>query len=321
MTVLWVGADMDCFDSSVGSGQSWVTTSGWFDAAYQDGAIRPNTLLRGMPFTAETEMWFHTEMRHDAVWGFNYDFLLFTNSSGVDVVRFQKVSYSTTMRIDLYNGSSLADSGVTFTLPKDQLTQIDVHIVAGSSGLVEVYINQNLAASVAVPYSDVNNIASVGLCAITDSSGTYATYSQTLVADESTIGWQMYTNRPTSDGTYTDWTGSYADVDEPLNNDTDYISAGTSGYKQTMKAASRGTIDLEVKAIAVSARASRDSSGPQNFDLMLRNGSSDHFVAVPVGIGFGSKQAFWHTDPDTSAAWSAADAASASLEFGVRART
>lgn len=320
MAVHWAGFDLDAYDVTVGSGATWVTTSGWVDTVYQDGGIRPNTRCASRLFTSQTDLWFHAEVRYGSTAGSNFFCLLFRNNAGTEVVRFTRTGTGTNLQVSMYNGSSMQNVGSAFSFTDGVLRQIDIHIQCGSGGLMEVYVDQSLVYSETVPYAQVDNVATVDL--YDWSSANKAVWSQVFVADEPTLGWKMYGNRPNNNGTYTAFSGSYTDIDEQLYNDSDFISGGSDGDKETVKAASRGTITLEVKAIGVSARARRDSSGPQNMDLMLRNGSDDHFEAVTgLSTGMLSFQKFWHTNPTTGNKWSASDAASADLEFGVRART
>lgn len=332
MAVLWFAGDLDGF--LAGEDGSSATIADTFDPNYTDMSFRATTAgnpvvskhIKGLPFTPKSDVWVHMSFAYGADTGNNTRMFILCNSSGNEVFRVSRpTNNNSTFIMEFYNGSTWTSIGTGFTIPDDRTHRdLDFHVSCGSSGSAEAYINGGLVDSGSITSSYVDDIAQLHLYnASTAPANNVAFYSQMIIADEQTIGWKMYTRRPTGNGSNTSWSGAYTDVDEMGISDADFISGGSNGDKESFTTSARATISpLEVKAIGVSARALRDVTGPQNMDLMVRNGSSEHFQPITgLTTSYSHFQYAWHLDPDTGNIWSNADAENASFQFGVRAVT
>jgi hypothetical protein len=143
-----------------------------------------------------------------------------------------------------------------------------------------------------------------------------------IVQDQSTIGFVLGTCVPSGAGSTSAWTGAYTDIDEAVTSDADFISSGTANQVSTFAQTAIPTLTgYVVRAVCVSARAKRGSSGPQNIRMALRSAGTNYFSGsdISLGLGYAPVQTIWATDPATSAAW--VNTAISSLEPGVKSIT
>jgi len=126
---------------------------------------------------------------------------------------------------------------------------------------------------------------------------------------------------PNADGTYTAMTCSTGSthntlVDETTPNTSDYVSSATALTKD-----SYGFQDVSgsgaIKAVQLSAYASKNDSGFRGMDLFCRSSSTEDFTSYnALSTSWRYLLKGWLVDPNTSADWSQAGFNAA--EFGVR---
>lgn len=133
---------------------------------------------------------------------------------------------------------------------------------------------------------------------------------------------RVITSMPTGDGGNTAWTpntGSrWAAVDEvPHSSDTDYISNGTSGQRDTFTFAALG-ITGTIKAVVLGLVARKDDAGTRQVKSTVRRGSTNYDGSVVLSLPT-TYQRFdgdvMTVDPSDSGAWTVADVDAS--EFGV----
>lgn len=115
---------------------------------------------------------------------------------------------------------------------------------------------------------------------------------------------------PTSDGTYTDGTPStgtahYACVDEIPPSNTDYVSMGTAGNRDSYGYADVPNLTSStVFGVQVNAYWSKDDAGTRTAATFARSGSTNAdgaTVGLPTSDTYASQM--FETDPNTSSAW------------------
>jgi hypothetical protein len=201
---------------------------------------------------------------------------------------------------------------------------MDFHfIVNTASGLGEIYVGGTQRLTQSVDLSAITSIRKVRI--IGGSAGGFGfrtRISQMIVQDQSTIGFVLGTCVPSGAGSTSAWTGAYTDIDEAVTSDADFISSGTANQVSTFAQTAIPTLTgYVVRAVCVSARAKRGSSGPQNIRMALRSAGTNYFSGsdISLGLGYAPVQTIWATDPATSAAW--VNTAISSLEPGVKSIT
>lgn len=330
MAILFAGSELEAFDL-LGTVNT-VTTVGKFDSAMQRSAfvagVNPLTSAARALHATVNEYWAHFEINKvntgtglsDAVVGYD------AANKGLWRLRMS----STNMSFQVWwAGQWRTSSGtVSVALPTGANT-IDVHIVGGASGSVYVYVDDLIAINLptlSYPTTELINMAYVAFASwfdsATESNRTH--YSEIIIADEDTRGMRVLTKPPTSDGALTTWTGGFADIDEIGVNDADSIVGVTNGDRSTFKADARTYSGaLTVKAIALSARASRAASGPANLRHQLRKGGVNYDAATAIALGTAliGRASIWALDPSTGLAWTDTAAKDAALEFGFKVET
>lgn len=191
------------------------------------------------------------------------------------------------------------------------------------SGLGEIYVGGSQRLTQSVDLSAITSIRKVRVFGGAAGGFNYETrFSQLAVADVSLIGFVLGTCPLTGAGSTSSWTGTYASIDEAVYSDADFISSDTANQVSTFAQTPIATLTgYVIRAVCVSARAKRGSSGPQNIRMALRSAGTNYFSGsdIALGLGYAPVQTIWATDPATSAAW--VNTAAASLEPGAKSIT
>lgn len=297
MTRLFMGSGLDSFNNS-GTGEVENNGPTQIDASFVRNGVR--VLAGGWVDTpewaAEQELWVHyyLEGGHTS----DGDYLHFMDGSTV-VAKVHKVSG--TLRFSYL--SALA----TYTQIGDSFSHVsnshyDFYFKSGASGEVGVYLNgvEQMTASGSMTYApDVTKVRWPGI------SGGYHNVSAVVIDTVPTIGRRIVQGYMSGNGANTAWTGDYSSVDEAVLNEADYIYSGTANQVETFSY----TLVVPMtgytpKAVCVSARIARGSTGPENAQLALRSGGTDYFSSTKaIGLGYTAIQNIWEQNPDTSADW------------------
>lgn len=318
MTVLCAGNEIcHVIRSSTSVVESTIT--GTFDSADVRSSIAvPYLNWAELPeFAAIDDLWVHWHSSAGNSYDSGYAPMLELYAGATPVFRIQ-VAAENQLRLQYWDGDSWENVGAAFAVSTARVT-FDLHLNATGA---ELYLGgeETVAVTIAMPL--VVNITKARWCASDSTTAQPAKVSQMIVADESTIDWKFTCNPPTGDGANSAWTGTYADVDELATSDADLISGAANGDTETFTRAAR-TISGTVKAVVLASRGRNAATGAQNMQHCYRQGGSDYFTSNLAGIGTGYAPlvSIMHTNPATGSAWTAADAGSASNEFGVKATT
>lgn len=294
------------------------------DPLYSATAIYlPNTVIKSPQFINPdtgaaailTEGWFHFVHAWNTT--ANHSIYEILNSAGTSVVRLWQVTSTGYIRPEYWNGSAWVTTAALFPSPAGfAKNEMDIHVVCGAAGYIEVYINNELASTITGLNAAVNNLAF-----ITPRSSTANQYqSQHLVSDQNTVGAKVQDLVINANATYTAWSGDYTAVVEIGLNDATMISSSTLGDKESFNAAD---ITLPsgyaVSSLWFSARGRLNSGSPGNFKALVRIGGTDYSPSYNFGgltsAAYGPSLAAFTVDPSTSAAWTAANVNAAELGF------
>lgn len=151
-------------------------------------------------------------------------------------------------------------------------------------------------------------------------------HSEMLVTSEDCRGWRVATLGPNSLGTKDEWIGNYADIDEVgAPDDNDAISTDTAAKVELfgLSNLSVSAQNMDVVAVALSARARRGLTGPQNVKGVIRTNSTEVDTASNLGnvapIFQPLTQVIWENNPVTGVPFTVSEVQN--LELGVKSAT
>jgi hypothetical protein len=206
----------------------------------------------------------------------------------------------------LSNAGNLTLGGGTgsATLQTGQWYLIEVKCVR--NGASELRVNGISASTATAANTDDPNFVLVGLFGVSGTGDVY--FDDIALRDDDWVG-QGPCNilKATGNGYYTDWTGSYADVDEvPHDSDTTYITSSTVGHAETVTIEDVATVGawgpVAVKPYSICRRD--PAAGSFVPKVRVRSGGVDWDAAqVSISSAYTQVAPILNTDPATSAAW------------------
>ena len=195
-------------------------------------------------------------------------------------------------------------------------------VVHPTAGRLAWFFNGNLAVDLRnIDTSAIGDVARFRLQRMQDYVGG-TTHQGILLASYNTIGHTVRRRAPNANGSRMTWSGSFADVDDTGNDDTNAISASTVGDLATFKASAftPTTAGNVIKAVAVAARIRNYGDViPTNARAILSIGGQDFQAPtnMPITAGFAGSVALFENDPTTGKPWT--DIANVNGEFGLLA--
>lgn len=248
--------------------------------------------------------------------------ITFRDASGNPKIRFSMSNG--VAQAETFNGSvwSVLGTGTQAFFGIARVHEYDIHVtIADSGGRFEVW-ESNIKHLDLTGDTDTNGAASIGQIyfgSIYDADNTYI--SEIIVADEPTFGMRVKTLTLTADGTTnTLASGDYSGIDEEgLFFDTSLAQGDTDGQLLLCQLEDFAPAGMTPKAVCVSARARRGSTGPQNISLAVRSGGANHFSAKTLDLNFSPVYESWDLNPATTGLWT--DTTINALEAGFRVDT
>jgi len=220
--------------------------------------------------------------------------------------------------------SSKGDSNIKPISNRNQRIALEV-VLHASTGVIRVYKGGVMVAQ----YTGLDTIGDNGGSGVDTirfykpdgSNGADVNLSEMVCANEDIRDMRVFQKQIDANGTNTDWTGDYADIDK-LGSDDDlsFIESASAGDVETVgfpnlpaKAAS-----MNVRAVQVSARAREGDTGPTQIQAAVRTGGSNYFGSTQaLDTAFGAiDPEIWETNPGTTNPWTQSEIDS--LEVGVK---
>lgn len=284
-------------------------------AVYTNGAL---AFLESSAISIPNTFWFH----YDAAKRFttaSYNYPIVFSAGGVELLR---IGYkASACKVQAYIGAVWTDIGteVSADFGADSNQTMDFYFEGNdATGAVKIFVAGTERMSAVGDLSAVTGLDLITVDGVT--SGGAHGGSQFIISDEITIGWRLMTATLSGAGATSAWTGDYTSVDEATYNDADFIYSGTANQVETYTISTGTLTGYTVRGVGVYARAKRGDSGPQNFQLALRVGSTDYFSGTKaLGVGYESYGHIWNTNPDTAAEWSTSQVSS--IQVGVKSIT
>jgi len=297
--------------------QSSVKRSG--DYSLRSNAAAGQVMLRGLTAEGKPAELGRTAATYYSIW-IRVDTLgagarnpMLVRNSGGSSVAFVNLSAGGVITA---GGATTSATAATITPNDGVWHRLDLMVL--SNGASTISVDSGSAQTFTA-----NNLTQDRLIVGGDSADTQVWYIDDVVIDDAGFPGSDYSiHRMDIDGagTYTAWTGTYADMDEvPHDSDTSYVnSTGTSGAETgTLESAASAGITWTPRAVKSVAILKEASSTTTLAAVRLRSGStdSDSTAADVGGTTYVAFQKLHVLNPDTSADWTLA--ALDSLEVGV----
>jgi hypothetical protein len=332
MTILFIGGEMGSVTPSDAGINEATTALGGAGASYDSAFARCYLNCVGSSSyglvsltAAQTDLWTHFDLdqynasasatlRTVAEW---------LNASSVAKIRLQTSWSSDSWSMDWHNGSAWVNLG-SWTADGETRQTLDFHFVVNSAtGSANAYMSgTNRMAVTSVDFSTIASLQYLKLYGNTVAINGNNGVSQIIMATESTIGMRVMTAYAANTGSTDQWTGSYTSIDETVYSDADFIYTTAADQVEVFSPTLVGSLTgYVVRAVAVTARAKKDGTGPANIRMALRSNGTNYFSGsdIALDVAYGAHYTVWETDPNTSAAWTTA--AASAFQFGVKSIT
>lgn len=313
MTALFTGGEDTSFSPARGTVNMGVDTStvhfrtAWARCALSitgDANLPPLNRLRSPnTWAAPTDFWLHAWFYHSFQAAANA-LIVLTDASRNPLAAIIGTGVSGQFRITDGAFSTIATSAGD-AIPPLNLIDLDLHV--GSAGLITLYAAgvPVLSGTVAAAGSAVRGFDLSAAC-----GGQQTWWSEIIASDSVTRGKSLLTMPLAANGNTTSWTGSVANVNEVIIDDTGFNSTVTANQAEqfTVTLASL-TGNYGVDALITEARIQVGTTGPQNFEWDIRTADgSDHTASAgPPTRSFDNYAQIWATNPHSSAAWVPSD--------------
>ena len=247
------------------------------------------------------------------------------DTNGGPILRLAGGNNAQSNSIQYWNGSTWVQIGPT--LPSSitlNLSSWEILFKSGDPATVTVSRNglahvQNVSIGQQDPFGWVQrrNCDGVGICTI----------SELIIGDGSRalVNYLVETELPTADGTDTNGTGTFADVDDVVSDGGATVltlAANGDNHSFTSPARTQAIADGVVGGVSAAGNLKCDATGPQNARFYLKIGGTRYYsTTFALSTAYSGYEYTWDENPSTAANWTVADAEAAGLEWGVEAVT
>lgn len=201
-----------------------------------------------------------------------------------------------------------------------QPVAIDLFVNYSVSGQVKVFINGVVAADTGAGVDvTTDGATTVSQVLFAAASGSFPMHwSEGVVMDTSTLGVSLQTLPPVAAGNTQSWLpNTVGNINPTTINDANFVAATAAN------ALSEWTVNTalpsgawSILAVAQDARVSVGTSGPLNFEFLVRTvDGTDHVAGTTAGTtSFANYRRLWPVNPQTGAAWNAGELINAGIE-------
>lgn len=275
--------------------------------------------------SSASAFWFSARAYSLASPSSGFELLAFNDASGVK--RLVVDISSSGFRLAKYNAAgtltSLATSAVS--LAYTTLQKLDAYLNYTASGSFQLYLDGTLVLSYTgdMLTDSATSIAAFRLGSQNASTGTI--WSEVICSDSDTRSMSLVTLAPSANGnTFNFTSGSVSSINETTLDDGTVITSNTVGQIAQFTVGSSGISgSAAIKAVYLSARASKGSTGPQTMKFNVRTGGADYAgTALALQNGSLARVAYtFSTNPASSSPWAASDLTAAGFNIGVTSNT
>lgn len=280
-------------------------------------------------FTSASNIWVHAQIYAPAITSTSGNQVLILRSpDGVSRIVLRQSGTAGTFKISTRTAAGTFTDLATASgaISAATLTVLDLNVnytCSGAGGVTMYLAGVQVINFTGNPCTDAaTQLNQLEFSAINSNSNTNngcnnnsSCWSEVIVADSDTRGMALWTLQPVAAGNTQSWTPStVANVNPTAINDTNFVTTGTNNALSewtTPTATPAGT--WGVLAVVQEARVVRGTTGPQNFDFLVRTkDGTDHTggFSSTVSTSFGNFSDFiWATNPQTTTAWVTTDIA------------
>lgn len=202
-----------------------------------------------------------------------------------------------------WNGSAFVNVGAPYSVPYQQLLEVNFHIKGGTGGIFEAWIGDINMVSQSMSMALLTGMNRLRMGNLSDGAvlGGSDYYSRVVVSTDSTRNLIPIEVPVTAAGTNADWTGAYTDVNEVPLDDGTMISSSTAAQKfDYAKAAITVPTGYRIRSFVPGYRIRRQLTGPQDCYSMLRSAGTDYTGALLApDPGLDARVDVYTTDPAT----------------------
>jgi hypothetical protein len=329
MPLLFAGGEIGAFTPSDSTVYE-ITTAGSFTSPIARAAVfceNSASYAETPTVTTTADFWLRADVKQSGAFNPDTTYLRLIemlDSGGTARVRLTAQSTPGTTcnwQMQYWNGSAWIAAG-TFTASANTLQSIDMHVVANTaSGSIKCYMSGTLRSdSGTVDLSAFTGISKARCWGKTIGIAYGVAYSQIVISDEATIGGRLFTAPIAGAGATSNWSGTYAEIDEIRYSDTDYVNSGTANQVSTFSISAPALTGYVAKAVSVYARAKRDASGPANLQVALRVSGTDYYSGtLALDFGYAAVGYVWNTNPASAGSWT--NTPIATMQPGVKSIT
>jgi hypothetical protein len=275
-------------------------------------------------FAAQSELWasFYVYFSSAPISSGGCPITFYSGTTALFQIDPDSLGTPSAMAFEYWTGSSWTEAtGEVGSYSNGVRYRFDVHVkIADSGGVLEWYTDGALTGTFTGDTLRTALTTVDGIALKHGSDTGYSVFSAVMVADEDTRGITYIQKLINGAGALSDWTGTYAEIDEAGANDSDLIQASADAQTSlfTKAALPAGfSSGYQVIGLGVSARAQRGSSGPANIQMAARHGTTNGFSASKsLETALNPKHHIFTQNPATAAAWTYAEADAA--QVGVR---
>lgn len=334
MSILFAGSSLADFTTANGPLASTVLAN--LGPTVLEGVAMGGTTQRTIScdFAASTDVWL----------AYHHRVLSTTSATAVNCVEFFSTAYSTvnalfrirrpnatTWRLEYFNGSAFVTTEATWANgpgADTALHRFDVRLsLSNTVGVFSVFRDGVLVATFSLTdtiYTTATTIDRISIYAGGYiSSATDSFVSAVIVADEDTRSLSLSQMLPSGAGGVSEWTGTFASVDETGIDDADFIESLTSNQNITFNFADLPTAvaGQAVEAVIVSGRGRVGTTAPTGIAVAARIGATNFEATLtkPAVTAYGPFQAVLAFNPATTTPWTQTQVNAA--EFGVKSKT
>jgi hypothetical protein len=312
----FVGGEVEAFYQGAPAGLGWTTAAGYYDSDFSRGAVHiSNSSNNYIPVnltSAQNTFWFSIRDYRNASGGIQgVTWFTFMDGSAVAQYRVQAIGGSNVqpvIQMQYWSGAAwVAVSGIPIVSATSVLHKFDFNIDNATGG-VKAYMD-------GIPFASQTGLPNHAIVQVRVEICNGATFTETGISevmcfDVTTLGRRLYTLGETANGSNSQWSGAYTDINEVGTfNDSNFIQTGSNNQTSTFVTSTISSTPSQqylVSGLIIAGRLLIGAVGPQNLKgSVVVSGvtyNSTNNVANLLTV-FGYTWADFPVNPNTGLDW------------------